>query len=59
MMKSVPSLAPQRGFRAAPRILSFDPEAPHWMNRDRFVLSMGALDPQRSPENEAVAAHVS
>ncbi|CAK9055245.1 unnamed protein product [Durusdinium trenchii] len=23
------------------RILSFDPEAPHWMNRDRFVLSMG------------------
>ena len=24
------------------RILNYDPEAPHWMNRDRFVLSMGA-----------------
>lgn len=23
------------------RILNYDPEAPHWMNRDRFVLSMG------------------
>ncbi|CAJ1395327.1 unnamed protein product [Effrenium voratum] len=23
------------------RILKYDPDKPHWMNRDRFVLSMG------------------
>ncbi|CAJ1406936.1 unnamed protein product [Effrenium voratum] len=23
------------------RVLNYDPECPHWMNRDRFVLSMG------------------
>merc|ERR550532_3531416 len=29
------------GYALWARVLVYDPEAPHWMNRDRFILSMG------------------